>query len=161
MKAKIGTIVLCLGMIAGCQTVRNSQNPVIRKYQKLLNAQMQRYEKPLKTDNPLVILQQPVTSWKQAQRHFRRNPFEPVQFKKRVVSKTKPRRQKPVKPQPPDSPKYELTGIIQIAKSRKALINGTLYAVGEKIGEDAVTSIENKTVTLFNGKRTITLQLKE
>jgi hypothetical protein len=150
-------------IVGGCQQSPTGVDTCLEKYQRLIHEAEQQASKPMDPNqpqnNPLERMMSPTTNWKIERAAFRTNPFLPIESNAASIEKTTTANEGK---QPSERPlPFELTGVIRIGETKKALINGKLYQVGEEIDQHTILMIEGKSVTLQNGKKTITLQLKE
>lgn len=106
--------------------------------------------------NPILSSLQEKYDWQVEKGKVERNPFLPGQVEVKVKRVVKP------VPRPLNETKgLNLTGIIKVGNTRKALVNGNLYQQGDRIRNLVITSIQKNRITLKSRLKFYTLHLNE
>ena len=156
-------IIILLLFSVSCDKSELTYKDKIQKYRNLIKA----------TDDSILIAAQDTASFnailaKLTKQYnfdknkiiFERDPFVPAKISKikKLPNTSSINKTKKIK-----KPLYSLTGIISIGTTKKALLNGDLYEVGDKIkiNNAKIIKIEKQYITLKTAKRTFNVNLKK
>ena len=151
-------LFLVIILLINCTQFNTAEDNVVDRYRKLMQSLGDSTliaANDTSTVNPVIASLSAKYDWNTKQKQWNRNPF---------LLEKEETKLKPVTPKKNNTYKsngLSLTGIIQNGSIRKALINGQLYEIGDKINNLEIIEIGIKHVTLTGANSIYKLTLKE